>query len=172
MNNQSRYSLRASNEFLIQWLVIVLLGNLGLFAIIYFLINPIIVTSNNPNLYEKITWSIFVIFMFSLFATTYVGINSSRYWIDCNFIERWSIYRPKKKRRIDYINIKDLKIIRMPLFGNALNIGTIVLYAEKNSKKKISMRIVGIKYPHEVYLDILERSNVENSKIKTEDLLV
>jgi hypothetical protein len=172
MNSQSRYSLRAANEFLIQWLVIVLLVNLGLFSIIYFVVNPIIVSSSNPSLYERLTWSIFVIFMFGLFAITFVGINSSRYWIDFHFAERWSIYRPKKKKRIEYNDIKDVKIVRMPLLGNALNIGTIVLLIEKNGKMKAKMRIVGIKHPQEVYLDIIQRTNIENSKISAEDLLV
>ncbi|NHK30828.1 MAG: hypothetical protein FK730_05715 [Asgard group archaeon] len=172
MNSQSRYSLRAANEFLIQWLVIVLLVNLGIFSIIYFFVNPIIVSSNNPSLYEKLTWSIFVVFMFSLFAITYVGINSSRYWIDFNFAERWSIYRPKKKKRIEYVDIKDVKIVRMPLLGNALNIGTILLLTEKSGKIKAKMRIIGIKHPQEVYLDILQRSNIENSEISGEDLLL
>ncbi len=172
MKGQSRYSLRASNEFLIQWLVIGLVINLGIFTIIYFFITPLIESSNNPNLFEKLTWSFFVVFMFSIFAVTYIGINSSRYWIDFNSIERWSIYRPKRKRKIEYANIKDLKIIRMPLLGNALNIGTIVLFVDKDGKNKVSMRIMGIKYPHEVYLDILERTNIENSKITAEDLLI
>ncbi|NHJ46782.1 MAG: hypothetical protein FK733_03240 [Asgard group archaeon] len=172
MSQQKRYSLNASNSFLYQWLVIILILNLGLFAIIYFVINPIVQDSANPNLYEKIEWALFVIFMFCMFATTYITINKSRYWLDSEYIEKWSIYRPKRKHTVNCNEIVDIKIRRLPLIGDALNNGTIVLYSIKKKKKKVAMRIIGIKFPYEIYLDILERTKIEDSEKKIDEILL
>jgi hypothetical protein len=172
MNQAKRYSLQASNSFLYLWLSLVLVFNLGLFVIIYFLINPIVKSSSNPNLYDKIQWASFVALMFLLFAITYVTINRARYWIDTDYIEKWSIYRPKKKVRINYSEINDIKLRRFPVLGDALNIGTIILYNSKNGKRNIILRIIGIKFPYEVYIDILEHANIEDPQKRIEDVLL
>jgi hypothetical protein len=171
MSQQKRYSLNATNSYLYQWLVIVLVLNLGLFAIIYFVIDPIVQDSINPNLYEKLEWAALVIFMFCMFAVTYITINRSRYWLDIEYIEKWSIYRPKRKYIVNCNEIVDIKIRRLPLIGDALNNGSIILYTNKKDKKKVAMRIIGIKFPYEVYLDILERTKIDDKNKRADELL-
>lgn len=168
MTKESRYSLHTSNKFIYQWLIIVLLFNLSIFTIIYFVITPLFSSTGNPEFYSKLTWGIFTIFMFILFAIIFMIANGPRYWIDNDYIEIWSIYRPKRRAQIDYSEIVDIKIQRFPLIGTAFNFGTLVLfsYNEKTGKRKIAARLIGIDFPNEVYLDLINKCQIEINDTK------
>jgi len=94
--------------------------------------------------------------------------NGPRYWIDNDYIEIWSIYRPKRRAQIDYSEIVDIKIQRFPLIGTAFNFGTLVLfsYNEKTGKRKIAARLIGIDFPNEVYLDLINKCQIEINDTK------
>ena len=157
-----RYSIRPSNPFLFQWIIIALLFNLALFVIMYFIINPLVLASNNPELYDRIAWGVFILITFLTFVSTYISINSIRYWIDIKHIEVISSFRPKKKRIIPFEEINSFTIRRIPYLGNWLHYGTIVLqHRDESGKKKVKVRLLGIKFPLEVIQDIAEEINVE-----------
>ena len=165
MSKESRYSLRASNEFIYQWLVIILIFNLIIFLIIHYIISPLLEKLGNPELYSKIVWAIFVFVMFSLFAITYIIINGPRYWIDNEYLEIWFIYRPRKRRFVYYKDIKEVRIRRPPIIGSAFNYGTIILYkTNQHEKLKVYVRIIGIKFPNEISHDLLKRCNIKKEK--------
>ncbi|MBN1330974.1 MAG: hypothetical protein JXA54_15995 [Candidatus Heimdallarchaeota archaeon] len=163
MNKESRYSLQVSNKFIYQWLVFVLLFNLGIFTIIYFGITPLFDSTSNPDFYSKLTWAIFTISMFFLFATIFIIANGPRYWIDMNYLEIWSVYRTKKRTLIEYNEIIDIKIRRTPLIASAFNFGTLVMYKndKKTGRKKVAARLIGVEYPNDVYLDLINKCKIE-----------
>ncbi|HUT80000.1 MAG TPA: hypothetical protein VMZ29_02265 [Candidatus Bathyarchaeia archaeon] len=163
MSKESRYSLQASNKFIYQWLIIVLLFNLGIFTLIYFGIAPLFDSTTNPELYSKLTWAIFTVIMFILFATIFMIANGPRYWVDTNYLEIWSVYRPKKRVQIEYTEIIDIRIRRTPLISSAFNFGTLVLYKidKKSGRKKVAARLIGVDYPNDVYLDLINKCQIE-----------
>lgn len=166
----TRYSLKPSNPFVIQWLIISLLTNLGLFAIIYFFIIPLFKNANNPTVVEKIIWASFVFLSFVIFALIYLLINSLRYWIDYNHIELINNLRPKKRRIIPFDQITNFRINRMPFFGEQFNYGTIVLEGKKtNGNTKILARLWGIRFPEEVVQDLAQ--NIKNVELKNDQLI-
>lgn len=154
-NKKSRFSLQPSNAFLMTFLVIVLVINVALFLIAYFLINPYINASVNPDLYSKIFWAGFVAINFTSFAITYAIINSKRYWIDFNFLEIQNVYRPKKRKEIPWKEISYLKVRRFPIISNAFDFGTILLMKEtEKGKDKVIARLLGIKHDDEFYFEL------------------
>ena len=94
---QVRYSVKPSTAFIIQWMVVSLIVNLGLFALTFFIIIPLFETSAKSDLIERIIWASFVFLSFLVFAVIYILINSVRYWLDYNHLEIINYYRPKKK---------------------------------------------------------------------------
>ena len=175
MAKKTRYSLKTSNEYIYTWLSLELVFILGTFALIYFLVyKPRILTLPDFEFYSRLVWGIFTGVMFLIFALTFMIANSKRYWLDMEYIEVWNIYRPKKRKTILLENIVDIKIRRMPILSTALNFGTIIIYTSLDEKKpRIRLRIVGVKYPNDVYLDLLERGNLkkEVKELKPEELL-
>ncbi|MHA1213610.1 MAG: hypothetical protein ACTSSH_14280 [Candidatus Heimdallarchaeota archaeon] len=175
MKEQNRYSLHPSSEYIYQWLIFMLIINLGIFAIVYFLITPIINNSANPDFYAKLAWGIFTGVMFVLFALTFIIANGPRYWVDFEEIEIWWIYRPKKRKQIPLFEIVEIKIRRTPVISNAFNIGTLVLFKESSDgKPKVAVRLIGIKFPTEVYLDLLSKCKFKDKRkeFETKELLV
>lgn len=171
---ESRYSLSPSNAYLYSFLVIVLLINLGLIAIAYFLINPVIENSSNPTLYSQIFWACMVVLNFILFAITYIIINSYRYWIDIKFVEVINTYRPTKRKTINFSEIDYVKIRKIPILSDAFNFGTILFVKEnEKGKDKIVIRFLGIKHAKDVILELIQKlPKTEKGKKKVvEDLL-
>ncbi|MBD3191177.1 MAG: hypothetical protein GF308_11055 [Candidatus Heimdallarchaeota archaeon] len=169
-STQARYSLKPSNPFVIQWLIISLLTNLGLFAIIYFFIIPLFENTSNPTLIEKIVWASFVFLSFVIFALIYILINSIRYWIDYNHLEVINNLRPKKRRMIPFEQITNFRIIQMPFFGKQFDYGTIVLEGkEPDEQSKILARLWGIRFPEEVIQDLAQ--NIKNVELKEDQII-
>ncbi|MEE9573250.1 MAG: PH domain-containing protein, partial [Candidatus Neomarinimicrobiota bacterium] len=111
---------------------------------------------------------------FLFFTVVYLIISAPRYWIDDNGIEIRNIYRAKKKLTFNYEEITEVQIRQTPVISSAFNFGTIVFYkTDQNEKKRIAFRFFGVKYPKEVYLEIIDKfNNVKDNDIKTEDLLL
>ena len=172
IKKSSRFSLQVSTEYIIQWLVLTLIANIGLFLIVRFLLNPYDLGWPNPDRYSKIIWAGFTFIGFSLFAITYIVTSAPRYWVDTDFIEVRSVYRSKKSKIIEFERIVDMKIRKMPILSNAFNFGTIIFYSKANDGKKIiAARFLGVKYANEVFLEISENLNIEIDK-KIDELLL
>ncbi|NHJ84595.1 MAG: hypothetical protein FK734_03985 [Asgard group archaeon] len=162
----SRYSLTASYAYIAQWLIITLVIYLILFVIAYLMIVPIFETNPNKELYNKILWSVFAIVSFLSFAVVFIITNSQKYWIDLEYIQFWNVYRPSKKRQIEFKDINDLKIRRMPITSTAFNFGTIVLFSiDKNGKRKRRGSLRGIKFVDDVYLELIQKINLPEEDI-------
>ncbi|MHA1532515.1 MAG: PH domain-containing protein [Candidatus Heimdallarchaeota archaeon] len=180
MSNKSpsRFSLKASAEYIIQWMVFTLILNLGLYLMMRYLVHPRILglnlTPERIDLYSKLSWAGSLLVNFILFTVVYLIISAPRYWIDDNGIEIKSIYRAKKKLTFDYVEITEIKIRQTPIISSAFNFGTIVFYkTDQNEKKRVAFRFFGVKYPKEVYLEIIANfENVKQEEITAEDLLL
>lgn len=172
----ANYSLTPSNTYLISMLVIALLIDIVIFVVFYFVIDPLLIqTSANPDLYSKIIWSIMAFVVFTVFAVVYVIVNSKKYWIGNDSFELINIYRRKKKRIIKYSTITEIHLRKFPILSERFEFGTIIFYSlnEKEQRKKVA-KFIGIQYPKEVYLELLEKIHTkDNGKKKTaEDLLL
>ncbi|NHJ33272.1 MAG: hypothetical protein FK732_10435 [Asgard group archaeon] len=180
MNSKSpsRFSLRSSTEFIIQWMVLTLVFNLGLYLIVRYLVDPRIqnlnLTPDRIDLYSKLVWAGLVLIIFTIFTIVYLIISAPRYWVDEKGIEIRNIYRAKKKLTYNYEEIIDIKIKQIPFISSAFNFGTIVFYkTDENEKKHVAFRFNGVKYPKEVYLEIVDNfENLKETEIKAEDLLL
>ena len=162
MSQLERYSLRVSTEYIYTLLALELVLNLGIFGILYFIIyKKIIVGSPEGNLYSQLLWGIFVIVMFFTFAVTFVFANGPRYWVDSKHIEKWLIYRPKKKEGLEFKEVTDIQIRTFPIASAAFNFGTIIIFVTRNGKQRKAMKLIGIKDYYNVYLDIIKRTNVK-----------
>ncbi|MGC9780755.1 MAG: PH domain-containing protein [Candidatus Heimdallarchaeota archaeon] len=171
-SKSSRFSLEVSIEYIMQWLALTLIINLGLFTIVHFLLNQYDLGWPNPERYSKIIWVGFTLVGFTVFALTYIFISAPRYWVDTDSIEIRSVYRSKKSKIVEFEKIVDMKIRKTPILSNIFNFGTIVFYNKtEDGKKKVVARFLGVKYPNEVYLEILENLDIEEEK-KIEDLLL
>ena len=171
----ANYSVAPSTSYIITFLVFALLFDIGIFSIVYFLIDPIIQSSVNPTLYSKVLWSIMAFVFFAVFAIVYVIINSKRYWIGEDSIEVINVYRPKRRRIIKYADITEVSIRTFPIVSKRFDFGTIVFYAlNKKEQNKIIAKFLGIKFPKEIYLEIIEKIKPEEKgKKKTaEDILL
>lgn len=174
----SRFSLRASTEYIIQWMVFTLILNLGLYLMVRYLVHPRILglnlTPERIDLYSKLSWAGLLLINFILFTVVYLIISAPRYWIDENSIEIRSIYRAKKKLIFNYEEITEVQIRQTPIISSAFNFGTIVFYkTNQNEKKRVAFKFFGVKYPKEVYLEIIGKfENVKQEEIKAEDLLL
>lgn len=174
----SRFSLRASTEYIIQWMVFTLIFNLGLYLMVRYLVHPRILdlnlTPERIDLYSKLSWAGLLLINFLFFTVVYLIISAPRYWIDDNGIEIRNIYRAKKKLNFNYEEITEVQIRQTPVISSAFNFGTIVFYkTDQNEKKRIAFKFFGVKYPKEVYLEIIDKfNNLEDDDIKAEDLLL
>jgi len=174
----SRFSLKASTEYIIQWMVFTLILNLGLYLMMRYLVHPRILglnlTPDRIDLYSKLSWAGLLLVNFILFTVVYLIISAPRYWIDDNGIEIRSIYRAKKKLTFNYEEITEVQIRQTPVISSAFNFGTIVFYkTDQNEKKHVAFRFFGVKYPKEVYLEIINKfENVKQEEITAEDLLL
>lgn len=171
---ESSYSLQPSNAYLYSFLVIVLIINLGIIAIAYFLITPVIENSSNPTLFSQIFWASMVVLNFILFAITYISINAFRYWVDIKHVEIINTYRPKKRKSINFKDIDYLKIRKMPLLSDAFNYGTILFLKEnEKGKEKIVARFLGIKHAKDIILELMQKlpENEKGKKKIVDDLL-
>ena len=163
---QSTYILKPSNAFIYTWLVIVLIINIGLYLIFFFYIDPIIQNSSNPSLYSKVFWALFVVISFLFFAIIYILVVRHIYWIDIEVIEIRNSFRPKKKKAIKFNEINNITIRRIPLISNAFNFGTIILRKNEDGKEKIIGKLIGIKYPEEVYYELRSKINLTEEDFK------
>jgi len=174
----SRFSLKASTEYIIQWMVFTLIFNLGLYLMVRYFAYPRILdltlTPDRIDLYSKLVWAGLVFVSFILFTVVYLIISAPRYWIDDHGIEIRNIYRAKKKLTFNYDEINEVKIRQIPIISNAFNFGTIVFYkTDQNEKKRVAFNFYGVKYPKEVYLEIIDKfNNLKEDDIKAEDLLL
>ncbi len=170
----ANYSIAPSTTYIITLLIVALLLNGVFFAIVYFIVEPIVQSSSNPDLYSKIVWSIVSFVVFLVFAIIYVSVNSRRYWVGDDSFELIRIYRPKKKKVIKYSDILYIKIRKIPILSSRLDFGTILFIAHnKKKKEKIVARFLGIKFPKELYIELVEKINpAEKERKKTaEDLI-
>lgn len=170
----ANYSIAPSTAYIITFLVVALIINGIIFAIVYFVIDPIVQTSTNSDLCSKIIWSILAFVFVIVFAVVYISINSRRYWIGNETFEVINIYRPKKKKIFSYSEITYIRIRKIPFLSSRLDFGTIIFVAQDdNQKEKIIARLFGIKFPKEIYTELIEKINPEEKgKKKTaEDLL-
>ncbi len=170
----ANYSIAPSTTYIITLLIVALLLNGVFFAIVYFIVEPIVQSSSNPDLYSKIVWSIVSFVVFLVFAIIYVSVNSRRYWVGDDSFELIRIYRPKKKKVIKYSDILYIKIRKIPILSSRLDFGTILFIAHnKKEKEKIVARFLGIKFPKELYIELVEKINpAEKERKKTaEDLI-
>ncbi|MHA1124256.1 MAG: hypothetical protein ACTSSB_04690 [Candidatus Heimdallarchaeota archaeon] len=169
----SQYSIAPSTPYLLTFLVLSLLINLAIFAILYFAINPFILASNNSDRYSKIVWGVFIGFMFLVFAMTYVTINLHRYWIDLDYIQIINVYRPKKRKTVMYSEVKNIFVRKIPFLSGWLDFGTIIFVTYTDTgRKKVLAKFLGIKFPEEVYLELIKKINLEDSKESVKDLLL
>ncbi len=174
----SRFSLKASTEYIIQWMVFTLILNLGLYLMVRYLVHPRILglslTPERIELYSKLSWAGLLLVNFLIFTIVYLIISAPRYWIDDYGIEVRSIYRAKKKLTFNYKEITEIQIRQTPIISSAFNFGTLVFYkTDQNEKKRVAFRFFGVKYPKEVYLEIIDKfENVKQEEIKAEDLLL
>ena len=170
--------LKSSTEFVIIWMVLILIFNLGLYFIVRYLVDPVIqnlsLTPDRIDLYSKLVWAGLVLIMFVIFTIVYLIISAPRYWVDEQGIEIRNIYRAKKKKSYDFEEITEIRIRQIPIISNAFNFGTIIFYkSDESEKKHVAFRFNGIKYPKEVYLEIIENfENLKQEEIKAEDLLL
>lgn len=171
---ESSFSLKPSNAYLYSFLVIIFIINLIIFTIAYFLINPIIESSQNANLYSQIFWASLVFLNFLLFAITYASINAFRYWVDYESFEIINSFRPKKKRIIKYSEVDYIKIRKIPLISDALDFGTIVFIKMKeNGKGKTVAKFLGIKHAKEIILELVQKlPDLEKGKKMSVDELL
>lgn len=170
----ANYSIAPSTTYIITMLVLALIINGVFFAVVYFIVDPIVQTSSNPELYSKIIWSIVAFVFFFVFAVVYISINSRRYWIGDESFELINIYRPKKKKVIKYSEILYIQIRKIPFLSNRFEFGTILFFAHnKKQKEKIIARFLGLKFPMEIYIELVEKINLEekHKKLTAEDLL-
>ncbi len=170
----ANYSVTPSTAYIITFLALALIINSLFFAIIYFVVDPIVQVSSNPDLYSKIIWSIVAFVFFFVFAVIYISINSRRYWIGDNSFELINIYRPKKKKVIKYSDILYIKVRKMPILSSRFDFGTILFIAHsKKKKEKIVARFLGIKFPKEIYFELVEKIKPEGKDRKktAEDFL-
>ncbi|MBK5112249.1 MAG: hypothetical protein KGD59_07245 [Candidatus Heimdallarchaeota archaeon] len=174
----SRFFLKSSTEYTIQWMVLTLVFNLGLYLLVRYLVDPRIqnlsLAPDKIDLYSKLVWAGLVLIIFIIFTVVYLIISAPRYWIDEQGIEIRNIYRARKKITFDYEEIIEVKIRQIPLISSAFNFGTIIFYKlDENEKKHIAFRFNGVKYPKEVYLEIIDKfENIKQEEIKAEDLLL
>jgi len=174
----SRFLLRSSTEYIILWMVLTLAFNLGLYLIVRYVVDPRIqklsLTPDQIDLYSKLVWAGLVLIIFIIFTIIYLLLSAPRYLVDEQTIEIRSIYRAKKKNNFSYNEICDVKIRQVPIISSAFNFGSIIFYKiNENRKKQVAFRFNGIKYPKEVYLEIIDKfENLEEEAIKTEDLLL
>jgi hypothetical protein len=171
--SSSRYSIAPSTPFLLTFLVISLIINVGIWVSVYFGLNPVIMASSFPDRNSKIMWGVFVGITFIIFAITYIIINSHRYWIDLDYIQVINVYRPKKRKTVKYSEVKNIFVRKIPLLSSWFNFGTIVFitYTE-TGRKKVLARFLGIKYPDEVYLELTKNINLEEKEESIKDLLL
>ncbi|MFW9922744.1 MAG: hypothetical protein ACFFDW_05575 [Candidatus Thorarchaeota archaeon] len=166
------YTVAPSTAYLMSAISVVLIINLGLFLLVYFLIYPIILDSSDPSKWSKIIWAIFAGISFLFFTIVYIIINSHRYWIDNDFFEILNVYRTKKKKSFLWTNISYIKIRNFPIVSRAFNFGTILFYGEvKNGKEKIIARFLGVKMPQEIYLQIMDKVQKESKEKILKELL-
>jgi len=164
MSQESRYSLQVSIEYIYSLLVLELLTNLGVFTILYFTVyKKIIVNSLQEDFYSQLLWGLFVIVMFLTFALTFVFANGPRYWIDNKHIEKWLIYRPKKRVVLEFSEVTNIRIRTIPLVSALFNIGTIVLFVTREGKQRKAMKLIGIKEYNNVYLDLIKKTNIKET---------
>ncbi|NPE07983.1 MAG: hypothetical protein GNW80_06860 [Asgard group archaeon] len=180
MNSKSpsRFILKSTNEFVILWMVLTLIFNLGLYLIVRYLVDPRVqnlsLTPDRIELYSKLVWAGLILIMFIIFTIVYLLISAPRYWVDEQGIEIRSIYRAKKKIAFDFEEITEVEIRQIPLISSAFNFGTLVFYkTDQNEKKRVAFRFLGVKYPKEVYLEIIDKfENIKQKEITAEDLLL
>ncbi len=174
----SRFLLRSSTEYIILWMVLSLIFNLGLYLIIRYTVDPIIqnlsLTPDRIDLYSKLVWAGLVLIIFAIFTVVYLFLSAPRYLVDEQGIEIRSIYRAKKKNNFLYEEICEVKIRQVPIISSAFNFGSLIFYKlTEDGKKQVAFRFAGIKYPKEVYLEIIDKFvNLKEEVIKTEDLLL
>jgi hypothetical protein len=169
----SSYSIAPSTPYLLIFLALSLIINLAIFAGVYFGINPLIEASSLPDRNSKIMWGVFVGVMFIIFAVTYIIINSHRYWIDRDYLQVINVYRPKQKKTILYSEVKNIIVRKIPLLSERLDFGTVlfVTYTE-SGRKKVLARFLGIKFPDEVYLELVKKINIDDKEESIKDLLL
>ena len=69
--------------------------------------------------------------------------------------------------------IRDIRIRKLPLLSGWFDFGTIVFvtYTE-TGRKKVLARFLGIKFPEEVYLELIKKISVDDAKENVKDVLL
>jgi membrane protein YdbS with pleckstrin-like domain len=150
------YSMETTMAFIIQWLVIVLLFDLLLFCLVYFLIRPFYLL-DAENWLTITVWSIYLVISMGILMTVYFIANSHRYLLNRDQIEIINIIRPKKRRIIKLENVSNIRIRQTPIISQWFNFGTIILYKkDEKNREKVVARLLGINHPDLVFLDLVE----------------